>query len=82
MLETQRAVQCDSEIDRVSVVVKLQAIPCHIEFAFGICVPYQHMCACRLRLYVFGPYASSRLKVRQEPTLVYVQHVENHSVGW
>ena len=31
--------QCDSEIDRVCVVVKLQTIPCHIEFAFGISVP-------------------------------------------
>ena len=39
LLETQRAVQCDFEIDRVWVVVKLQAIPCHIEFAFGTSVP-------------------------------------------
>ena len=39
LLETQRAVQCDSEIDRVWVAVKLQTIPCHIEFAFGISVP-------------------------------------------
>ena len=37
LLETQRAVQCDSEIDRVWVVVKLQTIPC--EFVFGISVP-------------------------------------------
>ena len=39
LLETQRAVQCDSEIDRVWVVVKLQTTPCHIEFVFGISVP-------------------------------------------
>ena len=39
LLETQRAVQCGSEIDRVWVVVKLQTIPCHIEFVFGISVP-------------------------------------------
>ena len=39
LLETQRAVQCDSEIDRVWVMVKLQTIPCHIEFVFGISVP-------------------------------------------
>ena len=29
LLESQRAVQCDSEIDRVCLVVKLQTIPCH-----------------------------------------------------
>ena len=34
-----RSSKCDSEIDRVWVVVKLQTIPCHIEFAFGISVP-------------------------------------------
>ena len=39
LLETQRAVQCVSEIDWVLVVVKLQTIPCHIEFMFGISVP-------------------------------------------
>ena len=37
--ETQRAVQCDSEIDRVWVVVKLQTIPCRIECVFGVSVP-------------------------------------------
>ena len=39
LLETQRTVQCDSEIDSVWIVVKLQTIPCNIEFAFGISVP-------------------------------------------
>ena len=42
LLETQRAVQCDSEIDMVWVVVKLQTIPCHIEFVFGISVVKVH----------------------------------------
>ena len=37
--ETQRAVQCDSEIDMVWILVKLQTIPCNIEFAFRISVP-------------------------------------------
>ena len=39
LLEIQRAVQCDSEIDWFWIVVKLQTIPCSIEFAFGISVP-------------------------------------------
>ena len=38
LLETQRAVQCDSEIYRIWVVVKLPTIPCNIEFVFGISV--------------------------------------------
>ena len=36
LLETQRAFQYDYEIYRVCLVVKLQTIPCHIEFVFGI----------------------------------------------
>ena len=53
LLKTQRAVQCDSEIDRVWMVVKLQTIPCNILFAFGISVPYMKatdLCVCRVRL--------------------------------
>ena len=38
LLETQRAGKCDSEIDRIWVVVKLHTIPCNIEFVFGILV--------------------------------------------
>ena len=29
-----------------------------------------------------GGYTSNRWTFRQEPTIVPVQHVENHSVGW
>ena len=53
LLETPRAVQCDSEIDMVWVVVKLHTIPCHIQFAFGISVPYTKatdLCLCRVRV--------------------------------
>ena len=39
LFETQRVVQCDSKVDRGLIVVKLQTIPCNIEFAFGISVP-------------------------------------------
>ena len=39
LLETQHAGQCGSEIQRVWIVVKLQTIPCNIEFVFGISVP-------------------------------------------
>ena len=38
LLETQRAGKCDSEINRIWVVVKLHTIPCNIEFVFGISV--------------------------------------------
>ena len=38
LLETQRAGKCDSEINRIWVVVKLHTIPCNIEFVFAISV--------------------------------------------
>ena len=53
MLEIQRAVQCDSEIDRSWVVVKLHTIPCNIEFVIGISVSQMKaadLCLCRVRL--------------------------------
>ena len=53
LLETQRAGKCDSEIDRIWVVVKLHTIPCIIEFVFGISVSQikaAYLCPCRVRL--------------------------------
>ena len=63
------------------MVVKLQTIPYNIsEFVFGISVPWMkstYLCI----LPALGGYASSRWTFRQEPTLVFVQHVENHCVA-
>ena len=39
LLVTECEVQCDSNVDRVWLVVKRQTIPCNIEFAFDISVP-------------------------------------------
>ena len=53
LLETQRAGKCDSEIDRIWVLVKLHTIPCNIEFVFGISVSQMKaadLCICRVRL--------------------------------
>ena len=69
LLETQRAVQCDSEIDRVWVVVKLQTIPCHIKFAFGISVlcsrsvntPTAYLSGMSYKLYLFSIFRCFRL---------------------
>ena len=49
LLETERAVQYDSKVDRVCIVIKLKIIPCNTEFAFGVTVP---VCLCRVRLQV------------------------------
>ena len=53
LLETQRAVQCDSDIERMWVVVKLHNIRCNIEFEFGISIPQMKaadLFLCRVRL--------------------------------
>ena len=46
LLQTLLAVQCDSEIERVWVVVMLQTIPRHTEFSYGnmFLIKNQHIC--------------------------------------
>ena len=69
LLETQRAVQCDSKVVRVWILVKLHTIPCNIKYALGISVPWMKGILLSIS-HIITPIFKRSLRVTKLPDLV------------